>query len=336
MSYGYCDCCNASVNEEELLYTKVKEVKEVKELMILKKLCRSCWVDNRDNTIGAIIPRHTYPFLNFLKLEEETENELIYYGIEWEIDRGGDDQCVIKRIRNAIGKLHCWATYDGSLKDGIEIVSHPFTLNYYTKYLKQGYDEALNLAKDFYYSADTNVTSALHYHISKSGLGKTENNQIDTTINLWVMLYRFADKFKQISRRKSLHKLETYSKFPSFMDIHNTRKACNFNEEYLLANIEKFATDISQDLTNFYKDAYMYSRYKALNLTKEKTIELRFFNSTLRKGIFHGNFYLVDSMIKTAKTLTLSNMLSITWEELRLILIGKSRDIQKLFNYRSV
>lgn len=112
MEYKHCDFCNTLVIEEELMYTKATETSKC--LVLLKTLCRSCWVDNRDNTIGVIIPRHTYPFLNFLKLEDETEGGLLYYGIEWEIDRGGDNQDVIKRIRNTIGKLHCWITFKPS------------------------------------------------------------------------------------------------------------------------------------------------------------------------------------------------------------------------------
>ena len=105
-----------------------------------------------------------------------------HYGIELEIDEGGEYDDNAERILNIGNRIneHIYCKHDGSLDDGFEIVSHPATLEYHTNTIpwKKILDEALEMG---YYSHNSG-TCGLHVHINRAALGESVEEQENTCL----------------------------------------------------------------------------------------------------------------------------------------------------------
>ena len=94
-----------------------------------------------------------------------------YFGVELEIDGGGETSIhanMICRIGNQDGN-HIYIKRDGSLDDGLEIVTHPMTLDYHMD--RMPCEETLGEALDLGYTSHQAGTCGLHVHVNRASLG---------------------------------------------------------------------------------------------------------------------------------------------------------------------
>lgn len=114
-----------------------------------------------------------------------------HYGIELEIDEGGEYDDNAERILNIGNRIneHIYCKHDGSLDDGFEIVSHPATLEYHTNTIpwKKILDEALEMG---YYSHNSG-TCGLHVHINRAALGESVEEQENTIARIVYFFEKF-------------------------------------------------------------------------------------------------------------------------------------------------
>ena len=230
-NYTSCDNCGEYIHIDNT-YTYREDT-----------LCENCY----DNRPGII---HKYSFKPSPSFHGDGTG---YFGIEIEIDSDefvDRDKCAIDLMD--YNETLFYLKEDSSLSsDGIEIVSHPCTFNYWmenSNILKSICDISLN---NKYRSHDTD-SCGFHIHASKSLFGSNDN-EIDMNILKAVLLFeRFWDQIIKISRR-SKEDIETWS------------------NKYDMKKID----------VNEMKNKSSNSRYKALNITRN-TIELRIFKGTLK------------------------------------------------------
>ena len=84
-----------------------------------------------------------------------------YYGAEIEADGGGDPDPVWALVEDGA----CFPKSDGSLSDGVEIVTHPMTLQAFRLWADRFPTDALT---DAGWGADNAPTAGLHVHVSRS------------------------------------------------------------------------------------------------------------------------------------------------------------------------
>ena len=96
----------------------------------------------------------------------------LYYGIELEIDKGGEfDEHAQKilDVGNSDGeKIYC--KHDGSISDGFEIVSHAATMDYHLNHFP--WQDIMTTAIDMGYRSHNTSTCGLHVHVSRTAFGK--------------------------------------------------------------------------------------------------------------------------------------------------------------------
>ena len=101
----------------------------------------------------------------------------LYYGVELEIDDGGENSSkavdILEIANQEDERIYC--KHDGSLCNGFEIVSHPMTLNYHINDMKWG--EIFEEAVDSGYRSHDTDTCGLHVHVNRSAFGKTQEEQ---------------------------------------------------------------------------------------------------------------------------------------------------------------
>lgn len=117
-SYTRCSCCDALLHEDDAYYLDGETY------------CRDCYEDEREE--NNLIHEYGYK-PNPIFYGEGNR----YFGIELEIDGAGRDDDFAEElldIANANADL-LYIKTDGSLDDGMELVSHPCTMDYHYREL---------------------------------------------------------------------------------------------------------------------------------------------------------------------------------------------------------
>lgn len=226
--------------------------------------CSSCF--HRVNETRYI---HDYSY----KPEPLFYGEGRYIGVELEIDYGGKFNDNAKVILDTANKddEYIYIKSDGSLDDGMEIVSHPMTLEHHMTSMpwKKVMDKALELG---YFSHKTS-TCGLHCHVDRYSLGKTKEEQEATISKILFIVEKFWDELLRFSRRTQFQ-----------MDRWAARYGIKERPKHMLDNVKKSGL----------------GRYACVNLSNTDTIEFRMWRGTLKYNTFIATLQMVDEICKAA------------------------------------
>ncbi len=114
-----------------------------------------------------------------------------YLGVELEIDGAGESDSNARIIRGVGNQAHehIYVKHDGSLDDGLEIVSHPMTLAYHMS--EMPWKEIVNKARQLGYTSHQAGTCGLHVHVNRSSLGDTYRQQDNTIARILFLVETF-------------------------------------------------------------------------------------------------------------------------------------------------
>ena len=99
-----------------------------------------------------------------------------YFGVELEIDIGGKDCAYADEILAIANDSdeHIYIKSDGSLNDGMEIVTHPMTLEYHKDFC---WKDIMRKAVSLGYRSHQTSTCGLHVHVNRNSFGETLQEQ---------------------------------------------------------------------------------------------------------------------------------------------------------------
>ena len=119
--------------------------------------------------------------------------------MELEIDEGGknsDNADTLLGIGNRIAE-HIYIKSDGSLSDGMEIVTHPMALKYHKD--KMPWAEIMRSAIHMDYRSHKTSTCGLHIHVNRTAFGATREAQDECVSRVlyfvehhWLELLKFS------------------------------------------------------------------------------------------------------------------------------------------------
>ena len=274
--YTTCEICNAVINTDDATYDDDD-----------RAYCNECY----DKHCGSI---HNYGY----------KPEPIFYGmgsrffgVELEIDNGGKLSANADRILNA-GNSHAEHIYiktDGSLDDGMEIVTNPMTLNYHINQMpwREIMQEAIRLG---YHSHRTN-TCGLHIHVNKNSLGDASELQEERISRILYFVEHHWEELLKFSRRT---------------ESQMNRWAARYG----------YKNDPSEMIEHAKKNGN--GRHSCVNITNYDTIEFRMFRGTLKLNSLIAAIQLVDIICEMAITFSDTEIKSIGWTE-----FAKSIDTQE-------
>ena len=199
-----------------------------------------------------------------------------HFGVEIEIDRHENDEGYTSNILltdnnlasivGHIGKAvaNCRLFYckeDSSLtSNGVEVVSHPFSWNFWRTVGQDIYDSLFSvLMSSGYFSAETEE-GGMHIHISKNSISR------DTLLKLLWFIYESRSFMEFIAQRD-------VSSFASLTFRSLTGRP---KEGLTFSKRRNIITKIAKD-----KHSYQQGRYTALNMHNDQTLEFRIFKGTL-------------------------------------------------------
>lgn len=237
--------------------------------------CYECGSDPRSN-----INDYSYkPDPEFIGKDKHD----LYFGIEVETEVWGD----LGEAARAIGmETSFYLKNDSSIgantkRRGFEVVSHPHTLdawmspdNPMLRYLE---DIRRNFTAR---SWDAESSCGLHIHISRAGFGSGAH-----THRFLSLVYSNAIEMSKLGGRKG-------SSYAKFSDVY---KFDDYGRPY-------------RDFRDKIHNNRMTERYSAVNTLNRETLELRWFQGTLKRDGILANIQLAHAMVEYTRYLTVAQV----------------------------
>ena len=212
-----------------------------------------------------------------------------FFGVELEIDGAGERDSAANQlmdIANGNGLEHLYCKHDGSLDDGIELVTHPMTLAYHMN--EMPWARVLSEAARMGYTSHKARTCGLHCHVNRNAFGQTEKEQEDVIARILFFVENHWNELLRFSRR-SQHQMEQWA------------------ARYGRKDDPKAVMDHAKGSS--------LGRYTCVNLTNYDTIEFRMFRGTLKLNTFLATLQMVDRICDVAISLSDQQMQELTWTD---------------------
>ena len=208
-----------------------------------------------------------------------------YLGIELEIDEGGESSSSADKITAVANEKEdfIYIKHDGSLDEGLEIVTHPMTLEYHRN--RMPWKEIIRKALELGYTSHQAGTCGLHIHVNRDSLGDTYQEQEDTIARVLFLVETFWHELLKFSRRTQQQ-----------MD----RWASRYGRK-----------DDPKDVLHTAKRSG--DRYTCVNLTPSETIEFRMFRGTLKYNTLIATLQMVEHICDVAFHYSDDLIKDITW-----------------------
>ena len=286
---SYCERCDARYDDRRVSIYTINDTDET--------MCEYCasnnymWCDDHNAYYDAECyecgcdPRsniHDYSYKPDPEFIGKDKHDL-YFGIEVETEVWGD----LGEAARAIGmETSFYLKNDSSIgantkRKGFEVVSHPHTLdawmspdNPMLRYLE---DIRRNFTAR---SWDAESSCGLHIHISRAGFGSGAH-----THRFLSLVYSNAIEMSKLGGRKG-------SSYAKFSDVY---KFDDYGRPY---------RDFRDKIHNF----RMTERYSAVNTLNRETLELRWFQGTLKRDGILANIQLAHAMVEYTRYLTVAQV----------------------------
>ena len=245
--------------------------------------CDDCWHDDNEDEDSDVIHKYNYkPEPIFYG------DDTRFFGVELEIDCGGNCDDNAESLLH-IGNKYTESIYiksDGSLNDGMEIVTYPMTLEYHKT--EMPWDEICKKAISMGYKSHRTRTCGLHIHVNRDTFGRTREAQENAISRVLYFVEHHWNELLRFSRRTETQ----MSKWAARYGYKNKPK----------------------DILDHAKSSGD-NRYTCVNITNYDTIEFRMFRGTLKYNTLIATLELVDQICEYAIRNSDDDLARISWSE---------------------
>ena len=254
--YFYCEDCEEYYHVDYACWCESNEC----------YYCEDC-IDNHQSQYISEYHDHDYDDEFRMTIEDRKNDNKLFFGMEIEIEanhRNNHDNlasAILNRTDDFVFEE------DGSLNNGFEVISMPFSRNYMKDTLEDTLKDILKTINNHNYEGKN--TCGLHFHVSYEA--------IRSIPNLLKIVEYYKEELTILSRREE-SSLNRWSPFYTK----------NFNKE-----------EITDEMINEIVDDYC-SRYHAINLDNDYTVEFRIFKSTTNHETLMATWELVNNIVAFA------------------------------------
>lgn len=243
--------------------------------------CNTCILNHKKLFEYNYIPKY-----NFRTIDANTDQKMntLYFGCEIEIEQDIDEvhtdkERFICSVAKEFGNSFLFGKMDGSLHDGFEFVTHPFTWEWFLLN-KYKFNHMFSMAKFAGFMCSSNC--GIHIHMTKS---------IFTT----CQLYKFIDF---INNPNNLGFIDTVARRHVKFSTYCKPFTVDCTDEETKKRLVKIAKK---------KNNADFNRYTAVNLTLKDTVEVRIFNGTLSSTQFFSYLEFVHALFHFTKNTSLKD-----------------------------
>ena len=263
--YVRCEDCNCIIHRDRTYWDNDNNA-----------YCASCWDEHSE-----IIREYSYtPDLVF------HGKGLWHFGVELEIDNGGTDRYNAEKLLNIANAdaENLYIKTDGSLDDGLELVTHPMTLTY--RLNEMPWAAVLHKAQEMDYLSHAAGTCGLHVHISSLAFGCTYEQQEASIARLLYFVEKFWAELLRFSRRTQ-----------SQMNRWAARYGMKLTPTDQMSHAKNSCA----------------GRYTAVNLTNSDTVEIRMFRGTLKLNTLKATLQMVNHLVEVAVAMSDATVQDMSW-----------------------
>ena len=209
-----------------------------------------------------------------------------YFGVELEIDGAGKDDDYADEILDIANSSddYIYIKSDSSLDDGMEIVTHPMSLEYHKDFC---WNEIMKKAVYLGYRSHQTSTCGLHIHVNRDSLGLDRDEQDEVISRILYFVEHHWNEMLKFSRRS---------------EYAMNRWAARYGYE-----------NSPKEIMN--KAKKNYGRYAAINLCNYNTIEFRLFRGTLKCNTLIATLELVNKICELSVLMTDDGISKISWSD---------------------
>lgn len=221
------------------------------------------------------------------------------FGIELECEFNISDDTerskIVRNIRNINNGDSFYCVSDGSLNDGVEIVSHPMTFQAIKKF---DWNKVLGYRGRLL--SNKTSTCGIHIHINRDSMSVMEQYK-------FVQFINEQSTFGFYLSQRKVNDLNSWASFKSELGDELKRQLLYQYKDDLQSNQIRYSR---------YKNIILGEKYYATNLLHSKTIEVRIFKGTLNQRSFLKNVEYVKSVADWVKKSDSKNYLDFKayWE----------------------
>jgi len=211
-----------------------------------------------------------------------------YFGVELEIDGGGENGSNAQELldcANGPAIERMYVKHDGSLSDGLELVTHPMSLAYHLN--EMPWPEVLQKARLLGYCSHQASTCGLHVHISRDAFGSSETGQDAAIARVLYFVEKNWLELLQFSRRTQ-------------RQLDRWAARYGYKEQ-------------PRDILDHAKKGYHAGRYTCVNLENLETVEFRIFRGTLKLNTLLATLQLVNRICEVALFLSDEEVKAMSW-----------------------
>lgn len=267
--YVSCEDCGRLICDDDACYFEDEDY----------PYCASCYNRNDNRYI------HSYNFKPDPVFHGEGK---MYMGVELEIDGGGSDDNKARKLYDIANadEDNLYIKHDGSLSDGMELVTHPMSLDYHMNSMP--WNAVVSKAVSLGYRSHKTNTCGLHVHVSRNMFGSDRAEQETAISRVLFFVERFWQELLKFSRRT---------------EVQINRWAARYGMK-----------DDPKQVMNNAKKKNM-GRYACINLCNYSTIEFRIFRGTLKYNTIIATLQLVSRICTMAAEMSDEDFTSLSWPE---------------------
>lgn len=222
----------------------------------------------------------------------------LYLGVELEVDGAGQSASHARAALNVMNRRaeYAYMKTDGSLDDGLELVTHPCTLEEHMTNVP--WKDTVAVLRDMHYNSHNAGTCGLHVHVNRTALGEHSAAQDETIGKILYIFERFWQEVLRFSRRTESQMNHWAARY----GYKNSAKEILDHAKYDSGN----------------------GRYACVNLTNHDTIEFRAFRGTLKYNTLIATLQFVDRICGVAISLSESEIKNLSWPEFVLLITDET------------
>ncbi len=254
--YFYCEDCEEFYHVDYACWCESDEM----------YYCENC-IDNHQSQYISEYHDHDYDDEFRMTSDDRKNDNKLFFGMEIEIEANHRDNhdnlamAILNRTDDFVFEQ------DGSLNNGFEIISMPFSRNYMKETLEDTLKDMLKTINNHNYEGKN--TCGLHFHVSEEA--------IRSIPNLLKIVEYYKEELTILSRRE--------------------QSSLNRWSPFYTKNFDK--NEITDEMINEIVDDYC-SRYHAINLDNDYTVEFRIFKSTTDHKTLMATWELVNNIVAFA------------------------------------
>lgn len=252
---------------------------------------------------------------------DRESREHLTFGVELECEPrndGGNVRMDAYELSDRIDEIPGGRTYcksDGSLSNGVEIVSHPGTLAHHM-YVMHWRQIQRTCEKAGFRSHDA-ANSGLHVHVGRAQLGSTDAERDDVTRKVQVLFALYTAELTRFSRRRRSC-LEQWAPIDRLGvtpdDIRHVSSGAQL-ASWAHARVPAYRSNHND-------------RYTAVNVTNSATVEIRIFHGTLKRDTLIAAIQLVSNVFEYAMAHDWADIPASTWAD-----VAAYKPHKELVNY---